>query len=453
MKRIVVALSLLLCSAAFVFAGGQAQKSSSSSSSSSTSSSSNTTMQATANGNIGGSVSVLGVWGGNELKIFNDMIKPFEQKTGVKVQYEGTRDLAAILTTRVQAGNPPQIAAMPSLGQVDQFANQGKLVDLSTVLNMNTFKQQYAKGWINLGTVNGKLVTIFTGVALKGLVWYDPKTFEAAGLTIPKTWDQMMKESKQLAAKGITPWTIGLESGSASGWPGADWIQEIFLKKWGPELYTQWWKGKLKWTSPQVKYAFKTFGEIATNSKLTYGGNQYELSTNFGSAFDPVFQSPPKAYFHEQATFIQSFIQKDFPNLKAGTDFSFFPFPSINPKYANAVQMSGNLLSEFAKSPQSDAFVRYFASPEAQAYWVKAADSLTPNRAVPLSDYPGKLFKQAGETLRSANIAEFSADDLMPNQMETAFWSAVMSYVSNPGNLDSILKHLDQVQQSAYSKG
>ena len=53
------------------------------------------------------SVSVLAVWGGQELDAFRQMIKPFEDQTGITVQYEGTRDIDAVLTTRVQAGNPP----------------------------------------------------------------------------------------------------------------------------------------------------------------------------------------------------------------------------------------------------------------------------------------------------------------------------------------------------------
>jgi hypothetical protein len=55
--------------------------------------------------------------------------------------------------------------------------------------------------------------------------------------------------------------------------------------------------------------------------------------------------SPPKAYFHFQATFIQSFIQsfiqKQFPDLKPVEDFNFFGFPPINPRYAKAVEIAG----------------------------------------------------------------------------------------------------------------
>ena len=56
------------------------------------------------------SVTVLGVWTGNEAEAFNKMMAPFEMETGIKVEFTGTRDLPAILTTRVEAGNPPDVS-------------------------------------------------------------------------------------------------------------------------------------------------------------------------------------------------------------------------------------------------------------------------------------------------------------------------------------------------------
>jgi alpha-glucoside transport system substrate-binding protein len=394
---------------------------------------------------------MLAVWGGNELDIFNNMVKPFEDKTGVKVQYEGTRDIDAVLTTRVQAGNPPDVAGLPGPGKMAEFARQGKLVDLATVLDMSRMKKDYAQGWLDLGSVNGTLVGVFMKTSLKGLVWYDPQHFKAAGLTIPTTWDQLMQESKQLADKGVTPWAVGLESGSASGWPGTDWLEAIFLKMYGPKLYEQWYQGKLPWTSPQVKKVWETWGQIVANPKMSYGGSQYELSTNFGSAFNPIYQNPPKAYFLLQATFIQSFIQKAFPDLKPVTDINFFAFPSINSQYSKSVETAGDLVGEFNKTPQASALVNYFTTAQAQDYWVKAADGISPNRQVPLSDYPDELSRNAAQILTSADIAVFDASDMMPSKMNNAFWSAVMNYVANPGNLDSILANLDQVRKDAYS--
>src|ERR1700674_5237796 len=77
-----------------------------------------------------GSVHVLAVWSGTELDSFNAVLKPFQDSTGIKVVYESTRDLDTLLQTRVQAGNPPEIAAAPSPSTLTTLANSGKLVQL-----------------------------------------------------------------------------------------------------------------------------------------------------------------------------------------------------------------------------------------------------------------------------------------------------------------------------------
>ncbi|MCD6122780.1 MAG: carbohydrate ABC transporter substrate-binding protein [Spirochaetales bacterium] len=431
MKKTLILLFALMFASALLFAGGKQEATKS-------------------GGKIGGTVSVLTVWGGSELEIFNNMIKPFEEQTGIKVEHQGTRDISAVLTTRIKAGNPPDIAGLPGPGQMIQFAKEGKLVDLGQFLDMARMKKDYAESWIDLGSVNGKLVGIFLKAAVKGPIWYNPKAIKAVGITLPKTWDELMTVSKKLASQGKTPWSIGLESGAASGWAGTDWLEDIVLRTAGPQKYMDWYKGKLAWTSPEIKKAWQMWGEIVANDRMVYGGRQYVLSTNFGQAAGPLFENPPKAYFHHQATFIQSFILKQFPNLKPVEDFNFFGFPEINPKYGKAVEAAGDLFGMFNDTPQARALMEYLTTAEAQSYWVKASNGISPNRSVPLSDYPDPLTKNAAEILTGADIVAFDASDMMPSAMNQAFWSAVMSYVQNPSKLDSILEGLEKVRKTAY---
>jgi alpha-glucoside transport system substrate-binding protein len=408
---------------------------------------------AVAAGKIGGKVTVLGVWGGTELDTFNSMVKPFEDRTGVKVEFEATRDLDAVLTTRVAAGNPPDLAVLPSPGKMADLARQGKLVDLGGVLDVAGLKKSYAQGWLDLGSVDGKLVGIFPKADLKGLVWYDPTALEAAGLSAsPKTFEDLLAEANTAAGKGVTPFAVGIESGAASGWVGTDWLENIFLKTYGPAKYREWYEGKLPWTSPEVKAVWQTWGKVVGNPKLCYGGSQYILSTNFGNAFAPLFEKPPKAYFHFQATFIQGFIAKQFPDVKAGEDFNFFALPPVKAEYAKSAEIAGDLVGMFKKSPQAAAFVEYLTSAEAQSFWVKGGNGLSPNRKVTLADYPNALSKNAAQILTSADITVFDASDMMPSKMNTAFWSGVVSFVENPGQLDSILAELESVRKDAYAK-
>lgn len=401
-------------------------------------------------GKIGGTVSLMAVWGGQELEAFNEMIKPFEEATGIKVEYEGTRDIDAVLTTRVEAGNPPDIAGLPGPGKMAEFARAGKLVDLVSIMDMDQVRADYAQGWLDLGSVDGTLVGVFIKSAIKGLIWYNPKEMKAAGIEIPATWDDLMAVSRKIAADGKAPWAIGLESGAASGWAGTDWLEDIFLRMHGPEKYKEWYEGKLAWTSPEVKSVWEKWGEIVANESMIYGGPQYVLSKNFGQSPAPLYETPAKAYFHHQASFIQSFILDMFPSLVPAEDFDFFGFPAIKPEYADAVEAGGDLIGVFNDTPQSRAFINYLASVQAQSYWVSGAGALSANRNVSLVFYPDQLSKNAAKLLSSADMVVFDASDMMPGEMNTAFWSAVMDYVENPASLDSILKDLEKVRAEAY---
>lgn len=401
---------------------------------------------------IGGTVTVLGVWGGSELESFLAMVKPFEDASGVKVEFEGTRDLNAVLTTRIQGGNPPDVAGLPGPGQMVEFARAGNLVPLDDVVDLNAMREQYAQSWIDLATVNGKLYGIFIKAALKGLIWYNKPKFEQAGYTIPQTWDELMALTERIANEGKTPWCIGLESGAASGWPATDWIEDIMLRTAGPAAYDQWVGHEIAWTDPPVRHAWEQFGRIATNPKYVYGGIQGVLATNFGESPNPLFTDPPGCYMHHQATFIQDFIQKQYPNLRPGEDFDFFAFPTMEANIPKAVVAAGDLFGMFKDTPQARALIRYLTTPEAQAIWVKRGAALSPNRKVDLNEYPDALSRRAAEILTAADEARFDASDLMPEALNSAFWKGTLDYVQAPNRLNEILGNLERVAQEAYKK-
>ena len=74
---------------------------------------------------VGGSVTVMGVLGGDPLEAFLAAFAPFEEATGIEVEYEGTQDLLAVLQTRLDGGNPPDIVSNPSAGQMQDLAAAG----------------------------------------------------------------------------------------------------------------------------------------------------------------------------------------------------------------------------------------------------------------------------------------------------------------------------------------
>ena len=48
-------------------------------------------------------------------------------------------------------------------------------------------------------------------------------------------------------------------------------------------------------------------------------------------------------------------------------------------------------------------------------------------------------------------IARYDAGDLMPSDMQAAYWAAVLKFVTDQSKLDSILADLDKTQATAYA--
>lgn len=397
------------------------------------------------------SIDVLTEYTTTELAAFNAINAAFTKKTGVKVNVESTRDLPTVLSTRVQGGDPPDVAGMPTLTKFQQFAQQGKLVKLDSYFDMNQLKKDYSQGWIDFGSVGGHYYAVFPKANSKGTIWYSPKTFQAENLSIPKTWDDLISLSNSLASKGKYPWAMGVESGASSGWPASDWIDQIYLNLNGPDMYDKWVAHQIPWTDASVKKAFQMFGQIVHGNHYINGAPQAVLATNFQDASYLPYDNPPKAYMYYLGDFAETFITSQFKNIQAGTDFSFFPFPTINTKYAGAVTGGADIMAAFKDNTGTRQYMQFISSAEGQSIWPPLGGATSVNKSVPLSLYKDTIAKASAQQLTSASVFRVGADDLMPQAQENAYWAGTLTYIGDPTKLDSVLSSLESAAQQNYS--
>jgi alpha-glucoside transport system substrate-binding protein len=388
-------------------------------------------------GQIGGSVRVLGAWEGAEEQAFLAVVRPFEQQTGITVRYTGSRDLTALLWEGVAKRNTPDVAGLPGPGQMAEFARHGALKDLTGVIDIARYKAETVPTFVELGTVDGRLVGAFIKASLKGLVWYNPRMYT---LGAPSSWDDMLTKVNTAKRGETAGWCLGLESGATSGWPGTDWIEDIVLRQFGPDVYDDWVAGRLPWSSPEIRSAFTLYGSIVDDAA---GGGTDAVATSFMDGGNGLFSNPPECLLHHQATFMTEFFKS-----RAGArdgEYDFFPLPSINPAFANSVTGGGDLFGMFNDTPQARALMAYLVTPEAQSIWVRRGGALSVNTRV--VDYPDELSRRAAAVLTGADRFRFDASDLMPEQMNSAFLQGVLDFTRNRGDLDNILVRLDDVQR------
>ncbi len=393
----------------------------------------------------GGSVTVIGTWGGDEQKAFLAMVAPWETQTGNKVKYTGTRDINTVLTTGVASGVLPDLAGLPGPGQMIEFAKSGALKPLDSVLDVATYKAETAPALVALGTVDSKLSGVFIKAAVKGLIWYSPALHDYSAAP-PKTWDELKTQAtaNKGAAKAI--WCLRLGSGAASGWPGTDWIEDLVLRQAGPDAYNSWWAGKTKWTSPEIKAAFQTYVDDVVKN-IADPTEAVDPTKDFSGGGDPLFASTPGCELFHQASFITGL--GAFKDKKAGTDYNFFPFPDVNPSFAGAVEGAGDLFGMFHDTDAAKSLMKYLVTAPAQDIWVKAGGALSANKKA--TSYPDDISKRSAALLADAKVFAFDASDLMPKAMNDAFWTAMLKVTKDPSSLDSVLADLDKTQTTAYT--
>ncbi len=413
-------------------------------------------------------VTVLGSWTGDEENGFLAMIRGFEEKYGIQVDYTGTRDASAVLASDLENGNPPDLAVLATPGELRQEAANGTLVPIDTALSSARLTSEYGPGWLHLMRAAGPsgaphYYAIIVKAALKSVIWYDPRKMpprDLALLTSPRlTWGQLTELTGNLAAAGAAPWCMGFEDSSNSGWPGTDWIEDILLHQSGPDVYDSWVAGTLPWTSAPVVRAWQTFGQIALTPGQVYGGTRAELLTNYGQAGQPMFAGKPGCYLDHEGSFITGFYTQDWlgapgsgAHPRPGIDFRFVPFPALTPAGQGAEEVAGDLLGMFHDTAAARELIAYLTTPQAQEAWISRPGSgaISVNRLVPLSDYPDPVSRDLAQDLTRAADVRFDASDSMPQAMQNAFYSAVLEYLDSPGQLSVILRGLDQVRKTAY---
>ena len=387
-------------------------------------------------------VTVFGAFVDEEAHRFEESIRPFEEKTGIKVIYEGSKDFETLISVRVEGGNAPDIAGLPQPGLMANFAEKGKLVpvwpSLSALLDKN-----YAPVWRELGSYEGTTYGIFHRVNAKSFVWYPKKAWEKAGYVPPTTWDELNRLMDRMVADGHTPWAVGIEAGGATGWVGTDWIEDIMLRTAGPDAYDKWVSGEMPFNAPEVKAAFEVLGKIWLNPKYVYGGKNYILTTSFGDSQQPLFTDPPRAWMHRQANFITGFFPDEVQeNLE--DEVGVFALPAINPEYGIPILGGGDQYVVFNDRPEVREFMEYLATWESGKLWAQAGGALFPYLDQDLDAYPNAIERSLAEALVNAKVFRFDASDLMPAQVGAGtFWTGIVDWVGGK-SLDAVLSDIQR---------
>jgi alpha-glucoside transport system substrate-binding protein len=387
-------------------------------------------------GGEGGEVSMLAVWAGDDETRLIEIFQPLIEACDISFTYEGTRDLNAVLATRVEGGNPPDISLMPNVGAFAMYAD-----DLIPMDEIGANLDNYAQGWLDLATVDDEILGVFVKSDIKSTVWYSPIAFEAMGYSVPSTWGEFVDLIEEIKSDGGVPLSMGMESGPATGWTGTDFIQDILLRTEGVEFTNGLGTHDTAWNDAGVKEAWELYGSWATDPTYALGGADGTVNVGFLEAIHAVFSDPPQAYMVKQSGFAGGVVEGQYPELEYGTDYDFFFLPTVDGS-APPVQVGGDAMAVFNDTPAVRAVVAYLTSGRGGRAWAASGFDLSPNNKVTGLSYSDPVSAAKANVLLRASAVSFDVGDLLPGGMVMDEFEAITEYV-NGGDLDAILDRLE----------
>jgi alpha-glucoside transport system substrate-binding protein len=387
----------------------------------------------------GDEVTMLYQWSGVEEEQLMEILQPLVDACGIVFTPEATRD-QAILETRIASGTPPDLVFW-NLTQIEQYQDS-----LVPVTELGVHEENYADYWRELGTFNDEWLGLPVKADIKTIIWYNPAVFEAYGYEVPETWEELDALVEQMkedgAADGIVPWSMGIESGDATGWTASDFIQDILLVTQGPEYVNGIISGEIPYNDPGVAEAYEIYGRWASDPAYAAGGAEGTLSTPFADAIFLPFSDPPEAFMVKQSGFAGANIKDQFPDLEYGVDYDFFGVPG-----AQGVQGGSDWLMAFSDEPAVMATIAYLSSEAGGQKWAEVGFALTPNSAGETS-YEDATLQKFADILAAASGFTADIGDSIPGGFSNAEWAAIVEYL-NGGDLEELLQQAADVQAEA----
>ncbi|MGW5239466.1 ABC transporter substrate-binding protein [Monashia sp. NPDC004114] len=377
-------------------------------------------------------VTILGAFGGDEEKNFNASLAAFEKASGIDIQYTSDQDFTTTVKQKVNSGDSPDIALFPQPGGLIEFAKQGKVQPIDTYLDYDKLQQTLLPGFLDVARYKGRVYGAPMRNAVKSIVWYPKKAYESAGYdTHPATvQDLQTNVADKIKAAGIAPWCMGWGSDQATGWVGTDWIEELMLRMWGPDVYDDWVAHRIPFNDPRVIKAFDYFATIAKDPTQVLGGSKGVLNTAFGDAMTPAFSNPPKCMLHRQGNFATTFYPK---NVQADLDnqVGIFVYPPFAGGYQGVGILGGGDLAALfnGNDPDAQKVMQFLTSDKFGDKWAQAGGWLSPHKTFDLSNYPNETTKKIAEIANKASVVRFDGSDAMPKEVGSGtFWTEMVKW-------------------------
>jgi raffinose/stachyose/melibiose transport system substrate-binding protein len=303
--------------------------------------------------------------------VITTVIDPFNAlNNGIHVDAVSHPQAWDATRTAIAGGGGPDVVGTPGPSFVFELAKAGQLLPLDDFVESEGWGESFVPWALSLGKVDGKLYSLPD--EQETLVLYYNKTlFDEKGWQPPKTIDELMALSQQIADADVIPFAHT----NAEWRPSNEWFVGEFLNHVaGPQKVYEALTGKTSWEDPDFLTAINDLNEMQQKGWFMGSLDNYYTAANADR--DAAFANG-EAAMKIEGTWAIGALDEVFGEAGGNSnEWDWVPVPSITGDAIFDLGIGNTYsINKASKSPEAVAkFLTYFFSPEVQAKMLADCD-------------------------------------------------------------------------------
>ena len=380
----------------------------------------------------------------HEQQYFVEELNIIANELGIKIKYEPVSDAETFIIDNPNSSS--SIAIIPNPQGVVNLAERKLIYSLDDVLvDNNSIFNLYPNHLISIVSHEDSIYGGWTRLFPNSLIWYDISKFEQHNVTFD-SFETLLKDTKKIADKGISPWCANSESSASTGWIQTNWMEDVLLTKYGPKVYDKWSKLQIDASNVKIFLSIKHIEDFIFYDNHIYNGPGSIINKEFRNLPRVLLDDSTECFMSWSGHYFRYFIPEDYQYLK---DFAVTNVPKIN--FENSVVGIGDNIVLTKDNELSKKVISKILSKNFGEIWSSYQDTefISANQNFNKQIINNELTKYEYSIVHDAlqkDLFRYDASEIMARRIgSNLLWELFKEFIrEGPQNLVKLLNQLDK---------
>ena len=380
----------------------------------------------------------------HEQEYFIEELNIIADELGIKIKYESVSDAETFIIDNPNSSS--SIAIIPNPQGVVNLAERNLIYSLDDVLvDNNSIFNLYPNHLISIVSHEDSIYGGWTRLFPNSLIWYDISKFEQHNVKFD-SFETLLKGTKKIADKGISPWCANSDSSASTGWVQTNWMEDVLLTKYGPEVYDEWSKLKINASNIKIFLSIKHIEDFIFYDNHIYNGPGSIINKEFRNLPKVLLDDSTECFMSWSGHYFRYYIPEDYQYLK---DFAVTNVPKIN--FQNSVVGIGDNIVLIKDNELSKKVISKILSKNFGETWSSYQDTefISANQNFNKQIINNELTKYEYSIVHDAlqkDLFRYDASEIMARHIgSNLLWELFKEYITEgPQNLVKLLNELDR---------